>query len=250
MALTPILDMQADVTPFFGVSIDDNAQEYALLDQLRKYVEMAARKFVRHGIAQATYTEFQRKTDIATRDMGNASWELIGSKVYNTTYESYQGEYLQLDNVFARSITTLHEDSNARFGAGSGDFGASTLLTNGTDYHLELDSSTMSRSGRVVRIGRSWSSRPGTIKIVYVAGFTAAELNDEYSFVKMALLEDIAEKFNMGRSQRASAFGPVKKETYFGDYQVEYAVDTKALSVTSLSRQAMSALSPIKAYIL
>lgn len=244
--MTDILDKDADLSPYFGIDCNDNSDgEVMLLWNVQKYVESMAKKHVRHGIIQQTHTEFQRRYDISRQDITPSNFEVSNGSVYSSWEDSSYGEYLQLNNGFVRSITNLWEDSNADFGQQSGDFGNSTLLTLGTDYHLELDETGMSRSGRVIRNSRSWSSKPGTIKITYVAGFTAAELNDEYAFVKMALLEEIKMRFNIARAQRSGAYGPVKKETYFGDYQAEYAVDTKTIPRNSLSFQTMSALHPI-----
>jgi hypothetical protein len=248
--LTQILDPDLDLTPYFGISAAEDPDLWTLLLRIQKYVESSARKFVRHGIAQNTYTEFQRKRDIGTYDSELNQHEKIGSKVYSTGYSGYDGEFLQLDNAFVTAVSNVYEDMNARFGSGGTDFAAATELTYNTDYYIELDDANISKSGRLIRVARNWSSRPGTIKIVYTAGFTAAQLDDEYAFVKMALLEDIREKYDLAKAQRSGSSGIPKKETYFGDYQVEYSVDSSTRTTTGLSMKTMDALQPIKSMVI
>lgn len=249
MSLTAILNMDTDIVPFFGVGCCDNPDLARLLAMCQRWTEAQARKFVGHGIAQATYTEYQRKNNIGyvpNTDEVN----VIGDKVYLGHSNSLMGEYLQLDNAYVRSITSIYEDLAAFFGQGSSDFAAGTLLTAGTDYYLELDKSGLSKSGRVLRVYRNWSSRPGTIKVTYVAGLTSAELDDEYSFVKEALLSDMLLKFQYIRSQQGASVtgaGPIKRESIGGgEYQVEYAVTSGSTPTQQLSMPAQQMLSPIK----
>lgn len=249
MALTPILNMDTDIYPFFGMDCCDDPALARLLTMCQRFTESQARKYVAHGIAQATYTEYQRKNDIGyipTTDEIN----VIGDTVYLGRSYARFGEYLQLDNAFVRSVTSVYEDLAAFFGQGSSDFAAGTLLTAGTDYFMELDKSGMCRSGRLVRVYRHWSSRPGTIKITYVAGFTSAELDDEYSFVKEALLQDMMQKFQYVRSQQGTSVtgaGPIVQESIGGgEYVVKYADLSASRSViSSLSPMAKAKLQPI-----
>lgn len=246
-APTSILDFHKDLRPYFGEACDGDDAE--LLLRMRLFVESAARKFVRHGITQQSYTEFHRKTDIGPRDdygVTTGVFELIGEKVYTPSRYNHHGEYLQLDNGFVRSVASVYEDFNAEFGQGSGDFPESTLLTAATDYTIELDESGLSKSGRLIRIQRGWSTKPGTIKVTYTAGFAASELDGEWSHLKLALLEDLAEAFNSARAQKSGGFGTLKKEVVFGDVQREYAVDTKSETTTILSHRTMNLLQPLK----
>lgn len=248
--LTEILDKGKDLSPYFGIDCDDTTGEAILLWRIQTYVESAVRSFVRHGVSQNTYVEYQRMFDIGDHETDYDLFELIGDKVYSGVGGTQYGEFLQLNNGFVRSVSDVREDYSAEFGQGSGDFGSSTVLTAGIDYKIELDKDGMSRSGRLIRINRPWSSKPGTIKVTYVAGFTPAELDDQYAHVKLAILGEIRDRFNVARSQLGSGFGMVKKETFFGDYQVEYAVDAKTATRTGLSHDTMSALQPIKSIVL
>lgn len=253
MALNDILSIEHEVKPYFGISADTpgNREAEKTLEMIRRWTESQARKFVGHVIRQETISnEYQRRDDITVYAPGEEV-EIVGDVVYVTRDGGCNdGHILQLDNGFVRSVSDLREDLAAVFGQGGSDFGSSTALTVGTDFYIELDAAGISKSGRLIRKLGNWSSRPGTIRITYVAGLTADELNDEYSFVKLALLEDMQVKFNSMLSQRSSGGGPVKKEVYHGDYTIEYAVSSMSQSLMSLSPGAQAKLQPIKRILL
>lgn len=250
MAVSDILNMETDVRPFFG---NDACDEHdALLRKIRKFTESQARRFVGHGIIQATYTnEYHRRFGNGGLIEAETIIDVIDSNVYVGSYDSMlDGHVLQLDNCYVRSITSIYEDASARF-ASTGGFAAATLLTAGSDYDLEMFNGTFSPSGRVIRRNRNWNSTPGTIKVTYVAGLSAAELNDEYVFVKAALLEDMRCKFDYQVSRRTSSgyTGPIRKETYHGDYTVEYGFSPNASSsavMTDLTSEAKQQLQSIR----
>lgn len=247
MALAPILDIENEVKPWFAIACCDADQR--VLTMLRQFTESQARAFVGHPISQNTITdEYQRREDIGGGYDGPPEYQdIVGDTVYmGRGSQDNAGHLLQLDNGFVRSITEIREDPDARFGQASSAFAASTALTAGTNYFLELDRSGLSRSGVVHRVNGQWSIAPGTIRITYVAGLTKAELADEWAYVKSALLEDMQVKFMSLRSQRSAGGGPLKKESYAGDVTYEYAVSAGGGSICELSEGARAKLQPIR----
>ncbi len=246
MSLPPILDFDMEIKPYFGAVAEAESQ---LLAMMQQWTESQARQFVGHVITRGTITnEFQRRDDIGGGGYGGVPVNVGGSVVYAGGYAGtgpVGGHFLQLDNGFVRSVSDCREDMSALFGQGASDFSAGTALTVGTDFFLELDSTGLSKSGRLIRNGRDWSSKPGTIRITYIAGLSPAELDDAYSFVKQALLEDIQAKFNSVMSQRGGK-GAVKKENWVGDYSVEYEAGSGSRSQFGLSQGTREKLSPIK----
>lgn len=244
MSFVPILDLHNDVKPFFQLACCD--ADESVMRFLRKTTESQARAFVGHCISQNTISnEYQRRDDIGWVD----DVEFVNvqnGKAYIGGYAANMGDVLQLDNGFVRSITDLREDYSAKFGTLGTDFPSDSALSSGDDFYLELDRSGLSKSGRVIRFGRAWSTLPGTVRITYVAGLTKAELDDEWAFVKLALLEEMQEKFNCLRSRRTSGGGPVRKEIYAGDYTVEYDTQVASRSVGDLSPETMKKLQPIR----
>lgn len=248
MALSEILNVDLDVRPFFGSDACD--EHDALLRQIKKFTESQARRYVGHGIIEATYTnEYQRRFGAGSWD-SQAIVDVVGGKVYTgPAYNVPEGHVLQLDNGIVRSVTSVREDTSARFNS-SGGFAAATELTEGTDFDIEMNNDDFSVSGRLIRRNRNWSSIPGTIRVTYVAGLSSAELSDKYLFVKLALLEDMREKFDYQLEKRASSgyAGPVRRESYSGDYSVEYATSTRSGSspMSELSEHARGKLQSIR----
>ena len=241
--LPSILDFESDVREYLGLS----SLNAALAEFYHRTVEAAVRRYVGHGIAQNTYTnEYHRRGRIGPS--GSGAYVQVDSEVLDVGMlesGSVDGHILQLDNSFVRSITEIREDSNGRFGQGSG-FGSGTTLSSGSDYYLELDSTGICKSGRVIRHYRNWCNEPGSIRVTYVAGLTSAELDNEYSFVKMAILHDIQDAMESNLARRSEA-GVVKKKTYFGDVSTEYVVQSgEKRSATGLLCQTEAALMTIK----
>lgn len=221
------------------------SSELALLTRLQTWSENQARQYVGHVITTTTITsEYHRADDISGGD-GHLS-SLEGSRCGAAIWDdrSAHANILQLGNGFVRSVSDVREDMGANFGQGASDFASGTALTSGVDYCLDLDVPGLSKSGRLLRVHRPWSSRPGTIRVTYVAGLTAAELDAEYSFVKLALLEDMQAKFTSVLSQRGGQ-GTIKKQAWAGDYSVEFSTN-EAGSLSALSAAAMSRLGPIR----
>lgn len=85
-----------------------------------------------------------------------------------------------------QSIASIYEDNTGYYGQGSGAFASATLLTEGSDYALDLENDALSLSGIVVRLGGVWANvtargagllgaEPlpgrGNIKVTYTAGY-------------------------------------------------------------------------------
>jgi len=158
-----------------GATISDANR--GLLTMLIPMVENAVRAYLRHDITQPTsaYVEFYPQYERDAHE-DYSFLAISDDKVYYDTGTD-SGRLLYLNNLFVRSITEIREDEDARFGQGSSDFAASSILTAGTDYYMQLDSAGMSKYGIVHRVNRDWSTLPGTIKVTYVAGWTADELD-------------------------------------------------------------------------
>src|SRR5690606_19172886 len=143
----------------------------------------------RHGVTQATYTHLLPSSPIIGNESIDTYVEITGDRV-SLGRGRYGADVLQLPQMFVRSITSVYEDVNAKAGQGSNDFPASTLLTAGTEYWLDVDETGLSRSGFLIREAGTWSRRPRTIKVTYVAGLTAAELESDYSDIKDLICEE------------------------------------------------------------
>lgn len=97
-------------------------------------------------------------------------------------YKTSNGSIIPLDHDVGSSALQLshtpvlaaglvvREDRGAEGGTVAGSFGASSLLTSGVDYYLDITRDGISTTGKVVRISGTWAREPRSIKITYKAG--------------------------------------------------------------------------------
>lgn len=129
----------------------------------------------------------------------------------------------------------VFEDAGAMMGQVAGSFGASTELTRGEDYVVDLDTAGGSMSGHLIRMGGGWSHTEGSIKVIYLAGFTSTELdgtltgaNDYYDAtdVQQAVVVAAMKNYNELKKQQPALLsgvgGPITYEKIEG---YEYAID-------------------------
>jgi hypothetical protein len=251
MALSQIIS-DADIEAIIGKQKDTGRTR---MRAIRTQVENAARRFVRHNITQPSsdYIEIHP----IRRGTGHVAvteyHDVVGDKVVSSVASNRRSK-IRLRQKFARSITNVWEDLNAEFGNGSSDFSTSTLLTSGTDYGLQWDASEagIAESSMLIRHNRWWPSKPGTVKVQYNAGLTAAELADEYLWVKQALIEEVAQRFYYHHSQAETTFGqttgaPQKEQSIPGDFKETFdTTTTNLMLLNQLSPRTMRQLMPLK----
>lgn len=186
---------RAEYQTFIGKAATIKDADLGLLGMLMPLVERTIKQHVGFNIVQTTYTDELYPTH--AKQLGGGDFlEVSGGKVLIGRSRGASNQ-LQLQQLPVRSITTIHEDLSADSGDASGAFAAATLLTLGTDFYIDRDiDSGISWSGILVRKAAGWSAIPRTIKTTYIAGLTEAELNDEYSDIKLASLYAMGKFFN------------------------------------------------------
>lgn len=188
-------------------SVLTEGQEYAL-ERLRLAAERAVKRFIRTSVEQATYTHILPRGLEQTIDV------------------------LRLPEFPVRSITSVHLDLRAYHGQATGAFAASTQLTAGVHYYLRTEYPGFARFGHLVRIGgtnfinsrASWPREPGTVKVVYVAGWSADELAGNVDDAHLdagdihhAILLTVGEYWNdLDNQQRSLRPGDVVTESLEG----------------------------------
>src|SRR5690606_27255692 len=138
-------------------------------------VESTICNHVGYDICQGTRTEYYPSASLQRPvSDGPLQWDTLGNRAYGIDIPSTVNE-LQLTSLPLRSITSIYEDPGAYGGQAPGAFPEGSLLTSGVDYYFVPDKDGLCRSGIVRRHG-AWSQVPGSIKVTYVSGYTAAEL--------------------------------------------------------------------------
>lgn len=247
MAATPlpeIVDL-GQVIQELGLGSSVTDQDRALMTTVKIDVESQVRRFCGHNIVQPTtpYVEY------LPRNPGNVQsvemYEVVGNQL--VSYISTQfGDVLQLSQMWLRSITSIYEDRAAYGGQKAGDFAAATLLTLGTHYWVNFDkdkadpelngTQSLAEAGQVIRVGASWSRVPRTIKVTYVAGLTADELDGAWSDIKGVVTDETIGRFKMKKMRKGAdstgAF-PIRMERIGGEYSVAY--ETARVPMNDLS---------------
>lgn len=226
MAQTFIIDM-SEVIFELGLSSSITNEERGVIQQSIQKSESAIQRFLGYDPVQRTRTEYY---PLLTLNEGKREgvWEVDGQAYYRRRATAATTE-LQLRHLPVRSITSLSIDYDGRFDAKSGAF--STNETEGTDFWpvydgLDDNGNQICRDGRIISHGK-WPDTPGSVKIVYVAGYTKDEfmgngnLVDATPIYEAALDEAIrrAKKtFFLNFKNSSNGFGgPFSSET-LGDY--------------------------------
>jgi hypothetical protein len=194
MITTPV-----DVATFLGLPAGP-------LNNLAAQCQQLAEQHVKdhlgtQGIEQDTYVEYYPQQHQQSVQEGDPHYILNRSGTMAVPAYFLAQNLIQLRQFAVRSITEAREDASGFFGQVAGSFGANTILTSGNDYFLHLEQATLaggqpiSWSGLMERRAFWWPSVAGSLKITYVAGLTAAELNGRWSVFKTACLEEIADLY-------------------------------------------------------
>ncbi len=218
-----------------GLSSSATDEERAIASMNLVEAAGAVRKYLKYDPVKLERTEYypNQQTNAMA---GSSVWEVdADSAVLRQT--SQGASQLQLRHLPIRSITSLYIDYDGRAGAKTGAFAASTLKVEGTDYWPNYDMvdsllAKVCNDGILMNTG-SWPNSPGTIKVVYTAGYTAAELRGQDSVIDAspifkAVLDEairaVRRDFAANRKHTRIGFaaGTITSES-LGDYS--YSID-------------------------
>ena len=188
-----------------------------------------------------------------------------GQLMYDPCYQTHTEYYplqtfrkasqnLILRNIPIRRVTSIIQDENGYAGQAADAFtednGAETLVS-GEDYYVTytVDSIGGSNglnnddrfcaSGIVKRISGYWPCQPGSLKVVYVAGYTEKELRGAGSYhtageIKKATIDALVASFRELTTQAnaiSSNTPGIKTSESMGDYS--YSLDSMSLALTT-----------------
>jgi len=216
----------AEARDFLGIDSDD-----AILPYIRRPIEKAVKAFLRWNPERHTVTKYYPKGQVGGEYSnwpgenvagGEETWPKRGSGIVNTV--GGLSTVLQLDDKFViPSGLTVYETAGAYMGQVSSSW---TLLTLGTHYWLDLDDANFCETGHLVRLNASWPKQPGSVKVTYSAGFTAAQLagtDSDYdaSDIRLATFIAVQKAYNEIKTNRPNtstgrAAGPIVSETIDG----------------------------------
>jgi hypothetical protein len=223
-----IIDL-SEVMLEIGLSASSTDEEKAIVNSAVMKATGMIKRYLQHDPTQATRTEFYPQSDYDLHNR-SARWESEGSNAVLRRLSSVNTSELFVRHVPIRQIVNLWVNRDGRSGTQTGVFGPDDLRVEGTDFWANYDmedsaGNSICRDGIIRSHGR-WPTVPGTVKIEYVAGYSAAELHgqdaviDASPIVTAAIDESIrlARKAFINRKSNAGwVAGPLQSER-LGDY--------------------------------
>lgn len=211
---------------------EDSSDNNAIITLSIRRAEGAVRRYLRYDPVKRSRTEYYPQ--MSSRDNPGKVLEATESSAVFTNPETVRGAELQLLHIPVRTDTAidLRVDYDARAGTKSGAFADSTQKVEGTDYWANYDGQD-SNGDKICRDGiiRSfglWPIQPGSIKVVYTAGYSSGELKGTDSVIDAspvwdAVLDEAVNRARKAILMKKSAIlgytaGP-KIEERMGDYR-------------------------------
>ena len=155
---------------------------------------------------------------------------------------------LYLKNRPLREVTRVYEDSGGYFAQASGAFGSGTALTVGTDYFWVVDydrnndgTDESGRHAKLVRLNDGWPTTPGSVKVVYTAGWEQANLPND---IRQGICLTVASWFTKLSDEHGNHGGRMVQTERLGDYAVTFMSDAGKSTLLSMPPEAEAMLRP------
>lgn len=229
-----------------GLSGSATDEEKALVTLGLRRAEGAVKRHLQYDPVQRVRTEFYPQADADSVGAQARVWEADSNEAYTRRLASAMTDELQLLHLPVRekdsdgaNAIDLRIDYDGRFGTRSGSFAASTQKTEGTDFWPTYDRRDSSGFGvcsdGILRSEGRWPSAPGSVRVTYLAGYTAAELNGQDSLLDASPILDavvaeaatrVKRALTLYKKGRAGHVAGVLKSERLGDYS--YTLDGAA----------------------
>lgn len=229
-----------------GLSATITAEETAIIAQAVRKAEGSVKRYLNYDPVQAVRTEFYPVRQMVPSRRATV-WEADSSQAFLRRQSGSGVDTLQVRHLPIRTTDSDGENAidlrvtfDGRFGTRSGSFAEEDRQVEGTDYWPAYDTVdsgaiTVCHSGLIRSIGR-WPIEPGSIKIVYVGGYTATELRGtdgtlDASPIWSAVLDEVRRKvikaFSLRKHAVAGFVGAPMESERLGDYN--YKLNTSML---------------------
>jgi len=202
-----------DIYDHMGLTSPTTAQG-VLIESLRRAAQNAIRREIGCNVTQGTYTHYLPRS---------------GS--------SALGPLIRTPEWPLRTIASIYVNPWGYAGTHSQSFPSTSLLTAGQHYYMENGPENFSMFGHIYRIVGEWPATPGSIKVTYVAGWTADELagdvddpSRDASLIRAAVMDTVTANYHATLLAReGKGYAGIKSESLegwsesFGDKHVSIA---------------------------
>lgn len=215
----------AEVLEQLGLSTQTaTSTESAVADWAVKSATGAIVSHLRYDPVQAVRTEYYPRQELSFGSRA-AVWEVNENQAYSRYLADASTEDLQVagipireKNAAGANAIQLFVDYDGRAGTRSGSFASSTQYTEGVDFWPNYDGvdsagNRVCVDGVIKSEGR-WPAIPGSVKIVYLSGYTTAELAGTDSVIDASPIREVALSETIRRIHKR--FSQMKKRTGFG----------------------------------
>lgn len=167
-----------------GLSGSVTEQERAIVSTAIQRAEASVKRYLKYDPVQASRTEYypMQNLDPAAR---RAVWEVQDGFAYPRQLTTAATAELQVRHLPIRSSPAidLRIDYGARSGTVSGSFADETLKAEGVDFWpnydaVASDGNPICMDGVFRSVG-SWPTEPGSVRVIYTAGYTPEELHGQ-----------------------------------------------------------------------
>ena len=161
-----------------GLATSATSADRGVVAAAINYAEGAVRRYLRYDPVQLQRTEFYPSMNFGNSSQGSV-WESEGNIAYQRQIAAAATDELQIRHLPIRSVSSLRVDYDGRSGTRAGSFAVATERIEGEFFWPNYDSVDSSghgvcMDGIIKSLGR-WPTTPGTVKIVYTAGYTDEE---------------------------------------------------------------------------
>lgn len=176
-----------------GLSSSPTDEQKAIVQSSIVKAEGEIKRFLHYDPVYGTRTQYYPVMDF-TQQSSSYVWEVSNTDAFIRRLSESSVDELQLQHLPVRSVTNLYIDYDGRFGTRSGSFASDTEKTQGVDFNPRFDSvdssgNSICSDGILESQGR-WPSEPGSVKVIYVSGYTAAEFEGQDTVISAVPIWD------------------------------------------------------------
>lgn len=206
MTIAAITDTDLNTFLTGGAGDLDPADDKMLKLMLPNALEMVS-KFLGWYPSQASAIEYYPSERVSSRqpfglDLGIGGSPMSGG--FPPFSREYDDQTLILRRRPIRSVTSVYDNLSAwDVNPNSGDWPTDTLLPDGS-YWLDNTEAGFCQSGKLYRLNGWYRTKPRTVKVTYVYGFTSDELRETYPNIQLAIMMTAAFWAGKGKSAAGS----------------------------------------------
>lgn len=212
MTSSSIADL-SEIILELGLSGTITEEERAIVQTSLIKATGAIVRYLKYSPLQQVYTQFYPNLNLRLQNRIGI-WEVDNNNAFLRRLAQASTSELQVQNIPVRSADIddanaidLRIDFGARSGTVSGSFAAGTQKIEGQDFWPNYDmidsgGRSVCRDGIIRSHGR-WPDEPGSVKIVYVGGYTQAELHGQDALLDASPIMDAIIDESVRRVQKA-----------------------------------------------